>query len=199
MALINIFKGLAGNLMTLWNLIGHAYEYIKNFWNHLLTLIDRIKTLVTDIETEIQAIKDFEFDPRWRTRVISVPVAYQQLHRLAVDIPSEITTAVKDIIEQIRTKVEAGTGETGDFDVEDLEADLKLLPEKLAKAGEKILGFVTLITDAVLSISALVDDLQTLVTDFSEIRQDIENLDAIFLPTGRPRRAVDVHYRKRNA
>jgi hypothetical protein len=198
MALLDAFKNLGGNLMSLWNLIGHAYQFIKNFWNHLTTLLSRAERLVHDIEVEINALKAFEFDPRWRTRVISVPRAYEKLHRLAVDIPGEISTAVRDLIQQVKSKIEAGTGASEDFDPEDLKSDLKLLPEKVAKCGEKVLGFLTLITDAVISISAMIDDLQTLVSDFREIREDIENLDAIFLPSGGPRAPVTIHYRKRN-
>jgi methyl-accepting chemotaxis protein len=194
--IIRSFKQTAGSLMAIWNALGHVYEYVRNFLNHILTLFQRIHALISDIETEINEIKNFEFDPRWRTRVISVPVAYEKLHRLATEIPSEVVNAVKDLVQQLRSKFEAAPEK---FDAEELESDLKLLPEKLAKMGEKVLAWVTLITDAITSISAAVDDLQTLVSDFREIRQDIENLDAIFLPNRGPRKFVDIHYRKRNA
>jgi len=191
-------KNLGGNLIVIWNTIRHAYDYVKNFINHLLTLFSRIENLISDIENEIHAIEEFTFNPTWRTRVISVPRAYEKINRLATQIPREITTAIKDIVSQIKSKLEASTGGGEDFNEAELENDLKLLPEKLAKCGEKILGFVTLITDSIVSISAVVDDLQTLVSDFREIREDIENLDAIFLPKGGQRKIVDIRYRKRN-
>lgn len=197
--IIHSFKNLGGNLAAIWNFVCHAYQRIKDFFSHLLSLMSRIRQLISDVEDEVQQIKDFSFDPKWRTRVISVPIAYEKIHRLATEIPTEIIDAVKDLVEKVRSRVEAGSGGTEDFDATDLDADLKLIPEKLAKCGEKILGFVTLLFDAVDTISSMVDDLQTLVDDFREIRQDIENLDAIFLSNSSPRKTVDIAYRKRNA
>ena len=140
MGLTDIFKNLknvAGNLTVIWNTIRHAYDYVKNFIDHILTLFQRIETLIQDIETEVQAIENFEFDPKWRTRVISVPRAYEKINRLATQIPGEITRAVKDVVSQIKSKVEAGTGGGEDFNPEELKADLKLLPEKLAKPCDR--------------------------------------------------------------
>jgi len=129
--LTDIFKNIkavAGNLTVIWNTIRHAYDYVKTFIDHILTLFTRIETLVSDIETEIQAIKDFEFNPLWRTRVISVPRAYEKINRLATVIPGEITNAIKDIVKQIKAKVEAGTGGGEDFNPEELENDLRKNP-----------------------------------------------------------------------
>jgi hypothetical protein len=198
-SLFQSLRGVAGNLLAIWDFVCHAYQHIKDFFNHLLTLFGRIEQLISDVEDEIQQIKDFEFDPHWKTRVISVPRAYEKIHRLATEIPGEITTAIKDLVKQVKQRVEAGSGSTEDFDPADLEGDLKLVPEKLAKCGEKILGFVTLLFDTVQTISSVVDDLQTLVSDFREIRMDIENLDAIFLPSGSKKKTVDISYRKRKA
>lgn len=191
-----LLKNLGGNLMAIWNFVTHAYDKAKEFIDHLLTLFDRIHTLISDVEEEINAIKNFQFNPTWRTRVISVPAAYEKINRLATQIPGEITSAIKDLVSQLKERLNQ-TSPPKDFDAKALDDDLKLLPEKLAKCGEKLIGVLTLLFDTVTTISKVVDDLQTLVSDFREIRQDIENLDAIFLRKGSRRKYVDIHYRKR--
>src|SRR5215471_5742142 len=99
-------KNVGGALLAIWNLVCHFYQKIKDFFNHLLTLFDRINRLISDIETEVHEVENFAFNPHWKTRVISVPIAYQKIHRLSTEIPREIINAVKDVIQQIRNKVQ---------------------------------------------------------------------------------------------
>ena len=64
---------------------------------------------------------------------------------------------------------------------------------------EKLLGAVALIVDALITIQSTIDDLQKIVDEVTLVREDLENLDAIFLPQNSKRKKVTETYSKRNA
>jgi len=71
------------------------------------------------------------------------------------------------------------------------------IPTKLLRAGEKILGWATLIIDSLIAIESAIDDLQDILTQLRQTLEDLRGLEALFLPQGSTKKTVDAHYRKR--
>jgi hypothetical protein len=158
---------------------------VTNFWQTATSLLNDAETLIGSILTEYNEIKNFKSRPAWKNRVISVPKALDNITRLA-QIPSEIANAIKDLVAKIKGRVTGGASDVEDLasDVEGLE-DLRGLFAKLGpkvlKIFEKVLGVLQIIADTIDTISATIKDLQTIVDDIKIVRQDLENLDALFL------------------
>jgi|ERR1043165_4832025 hypothetical protein len=183
-----IVSRLPPNLQRLWRLL-------IDFKDKALSLFDRIHTLIVDVENEVTAIRNFEVDIKWKTRVISAPQAIQTMQDFFHSFPDIIDNA-KAIVSEIRNKINVPETTFNPEEVEGLDS-LRNLPGKLAKIGEKLAGWAALILDALVTISNFVDQLQSIVDDFRRIRETIETADAIFLPQGRPKKTVTVSYRKR--
>ena len=188
--MIKWLKDLGHSLTGLYGLLPGAWTKLIEFKNHTLSLFTDIQKLISDVEAVIQDIKTFEVNPKWNTRVIVAPRVVERIQEL-YDVPIRITNDIKDLVKLLREKVQPT-----EFKVEDVE-ELDGVPAKLAKAGEKILGFVTLIVDALVSIEAMVADLEDIVDAIKTTLEDLKGLDALFLPQGSTKKTVDKHYRSR--
>lgn len=191
-------------LLTLLNgLVARLPAPLQRLWHLLTDFVTRTKTLsadahtlVANVATELDAIRHFTFQPQWRTRVINVP-RLEQAVQDRIGSVTDIANRVRDELATIREKVHAQPT----FNPSELE-DLKILrrlPQRVVAAAEKLLGWATLILDAVVSIEQLVQDANAIVNDIREIRITIETLDVLFLPQGNPKSTVDVKYRKRQS
>lgn len=146
-------------------------------------------TDVTDtVERIFDEIKNFSFRPNVKSRVISLPAAQQRIQQL-IAAPGQIIDAVKELIAQVKSKIDVA-----EFNVEELEGleDLRSIVtkfgSKIAAGFEKILGVVTIVVDALVSIRQGIRDIQTILDSVEEIVTDVSNLDAIFLSQKNPRR-----------
>lgn len=174
--------------MMLWNAVQKVWRLFTDFKNTTLGIVGKAQTIVSGVETEFNAIKNFQYEPHWRTRVISVPRAIDATQAFFTEVPDDIISSVRDIISLVKDKIEPT-----EFNLE----EIKFLPTKIARVLEKILGFVSLIVDTLVTIDQLFDDLNKIVDAARRIREEIEGLDTLFLPQGRPKTTGDFHYRKR--
>jgi len=188
--MVKWLKDLGHSLTGLYGLLPSLWHKIIDFKTHTLSLLFDVHKLITDTETVIQEIKDFEINPKWNSRVIVAPRVVERIKEL-YDVPIRIANDVKDLVKLLREKVQPT-----EFKVEDVE-ELDGVPAKLAKAGEKILGFATLIIDALVSIEAMVADLADIVDAIKTTLEDLKGLDALFLPQNSTKKTVDKHFRSR--
>lgn len=188
--MVKWLKDLGHSLSGLYSLLPSAWHKLIDFKDKTLSLISDIQTLIANVEAVINDIKTFEINPKWNSRVIVAPRVVEKIQEL-YDVPIRITNDIKDLVKLLREKVQPT-----EFKVEDVE-ELDGVPAKLAKAGEKILGFVTLIIDALVSIEAMVADLSDIVDAIKTTLEDLKGLDALFLPQSSTKKTVDKHYRSR--
>lgn len=181
-------RDLGKSWTSLWNLVSSLFSKLKDFKDHLFTLFDRIEALISNAEHEFDAIKNFQSNPKWNTRVILAPRAVTQVQEFFSEVPDRVISSVRDIVRVCKEKIEPADINPEDF---------KFLPEKFVKAGEKLLAWATLIIDSVTAISSIVDDLANIVDSIRQIREQLENFDVLFLPSGKPKTTVEVKYRKR--
>jgi hypothetical protein len=133
-------------------------------------------------------ILHFQTQPAFRTRVISVPRVADNLEALA-QAPQQIIKAFEDLFAQLKNKIDPAAFDFEELEgLEDLRGIIGKLGSKFAAAFEKVLGFVTLLVDALVTIRAAIDDLQAIVDSVSTIVDDLSNLEGLFLPQSNPRK-----------
>lgn len=190
--------GIVSWLRNLGHSVGGIYGLLTQLWSKVtqiktntLNIFANLNTLLSDVEQIVDDIKNFDINPKWNTRVISAPKAVEHIKDL-YDVPARIIDDVKDLVKQLKEKVEPA-----EVNVEDVEG-LDGIPTKLLKAGEKILGWATLIIDSLISIESAIADLNDIASTLRRTLEDLQGLDALFLPQGSTKKTVDIRYRKRN-
>lgn len=185
----NLLQKIALLASSAWNFLTGVWNLLVNFKNTLETFISNGTSLILNCISEFEKIKNFEFDPKWNSRVISVPRAKENLDEL-IQIPSDILATCKEIMNILKQKLEP---ETFEFDPE----DLKFVPEEFARFLTKVLGWVALVIDCFVSWNQAIIDANHIVDDIRNLRENIENFDSLFLQQGNPKIVTDVKYRKR--
>lgn len=176
---------------------GKVIDLVERLWNGVTNSVAKINSLYQSIVDEIEAWRNFKQSLAFRTRVISINKAIDQGGALLAGIPAS-WRAIVDLVSQLRSKF-AGIGSGNP--AEDARAALKDIEDspfkniltkwpKFAKGLEKLLGWVALIADALDSILAAVDDLQTIVNETKAIREAVETGETIFLSQKNTRRTV---------
>jgi gas vesicle protein len=176
-----LFPGMFAKIQAAYDFIFHAKTAFGD-------LFSSVQSLITDVENEIDQIKHFDVNPHWRNRVISVPTAIENIQRFP-ELFTTIADAVKDLVSQIKEKVSTAPEVNPD--------ELQMLPEKFAQFGEKIAAWLGMFLDALVTIKQAVNDLHIIVDSIREIREDLENLDGLFLTQKNPRRYVTGRHRTR--
>jgi hypothetical protein len=184
------FRSLGHSLTGIFSLLGGLWHKLIEIKDKTLSLFTDVHTLVSGAEQVIRDIQNFEVNPKWNSRVILATHVVDKIKTL-YDIPRRIVTDVQDLVRLLREKVQPT-----EIKLEDVEG-LDGVPAKLLRAGEKILGFATLIIDALVAIESAVADLNDIVDALREVLEDLQGLDALFLPQGNRKKTVDEHYRKR--
>jgi hypothetical protein len=174
---------------------GKLFDILTRFWHNLTNLFNDIQLLVDSIQAEILAWRTFKENVAIRTRVINVKSAIDKTEELWQQVVAA-KDAVIDLWKTLKAKTELGGNPTEEAEeaIADIEGSgLKGLVEKfpkLFKGLEKVLGFVTLVADALESIIEGIHDLQAIVNALSALRREIEELDTVFLSQKNRRKTV---------
>lgn len=176
-----------GPLRRLWEKIIQAKD-------HLLNIGNSTQHLVLTVKNEIEAWRTFKENPRWRSRVVNLPTAFDKTKELIAGIPAS-WRAIVDLFKLLRDKIDSAGDPKAEADefAEDLKSGegisglLKRVP-RIAKGLERTFGFISLAVDALESIANAIDDIQTIVDETARIRGEIESLDTIFLSQSNKRR-----------
>jgi hypothetical protein len=176
------FWGKIGNIFSA---IGH---FISQFFTDFNDIADRVQEMhdtfdaaVQNIEKEIQEIKDFQFDVKWKTRVINVPIAAQQLQ----DLKTFVFETMKDKFIKVRDELKEFATiikqETAKQDVGDPQN-----PSALSRATVTVHSVITEFS----IVNTVLKDVMDLSGMFLELTQRLKTLDDLFLKQGNPRQRV---------
>lgn len=181
------FVGLWAEIKKLLSELGTLAAAVGNFLLQFFTSSNQISndihSIVVDfhemeesIKREIQTLKDFEFNPHWKTRVINVPKAIDQVKALVDKTASKFRGKLQELLQPIKDlevifQQEAAPDPLGDK------------PSALAKANVKY-GHVVV---AIHSMAIAMKDVKEMAEMFEELTHDIENLEPIFLQQGNSR------------
>lgn len=160
------------------------FSFLGSFVGSINASVDDINQIIDDwneikegIQAEIQKIKDFQFHPKLKSRVINVPIAIDQMHGFAEDLRSFFTEKIQSLIDPIHDLVQeikadaASIQSTGDK------------PSALARAATISHGIETSIHQIRQAMDAAKDlsDLANKITD------NLSGLDPLFLQQKNPR------------
>lgn len=174
---------------------GRAFNLVGRFWTQLTTIGTRSRDLINSILSEIEAWRSFRENISFRTKLVSLPAAIDHFQDFIQQLRAA-WDAVVDIVRQVRGKFETTGNPTEEAEeaIADIQnSGFKGLFEKfprLFKGLEKVLGFLAILLDALESISAGVDDLQTIVNALRTLREDIETGGPLFLSQSNRRRTL---------
>jgi hypothetical protein len=188
---IAYIKKLLGQITALagaaWSFLTTTWALLTNFKATLTKFVDDGTHLAESCIEEFNGIKNFEFDPKWNTRVISVPRVKENLDQL-VAIPIDILTNAKEMVEVCKAKLEPE-----EFNLD----ELKFLPEEFGKFLGKALGWIGLVIQCFDAWTTAIADAQHILDDIKKLRTDISNLDGLFLPQTSRKVTKTLTYRKR--
>jgi hypothetical protein len=190
--LTNSFGEFFSNIGAVAKGAAETATHLESNQENLQAIVDDAVEMTANFKAEIQKLKDFQFNPKWKTRVINVPIAIDQLR----DLLDEIFVQVKDKFVEIFQSFE------------DVVTTLKIQSEqgRVVGAGEPT-GFARVINKAE-NISNYINfafegtrtafDAAKDVTElFLDITDRIEKLEDVFLQQGNPRqRSDDVSVRR---
>jgi len=156
----------------------------------------KIGRIASEIDVEVKKIKQFKIDVHWKSRVINVPKAVEQIKSLITDL----TTGLKDKIKGIEQPFKdfATALHASATEVDPLGAGGQS-PSKLVTAFGKVQEFVTNLDILVRDVDRALDDVIQLQSLFERVLKDIQTLDDLFLSQKSKRTKVTETYFKRNA
>jgi len=194
-ALGDIFNPLLAAIKRALGPFGKLFDLLSKFWSRITKLWTNLNKLVVSITTEISEWKRFKEDIRYRTRVISIPAAVEKT-RDFIDQIVRARDAIFDLWDILKSKFEGTTNPTEEAEeaIKDIEQsglhDILSKFPKLLKGAEKVLGFISLVADALESILDAIDDLQRIVDVLKSIREEVEHGSTVFLSQSNRRKTL---------
>ena len=167
-----LIKGIAGTLTKAVSEIEQIAGVFINIKDYTVGAFNDAVALIQEIETEYDKITNLDVQPHWRSRVISVPKVIDNIKEIA-NLPTQIIDAVKDLISNFQGRFEA--------------LEIQETVEEFLPVLGQIFGVASLIAEILLAIRATINDLKTIVDAIKTVREDLENLDLIFLQQKNPR------------
>lgn len=176
----NWFRQIGGALK---NLFVSAVDTETGIFDAYFSMKDDVDAFVSNLH----GFQHFEIDPKWASRVITVPraidginelfdIVFHQLHDKFQQFAHELQTVVNVIEQQGKQPPEEGAG--GIANVQANLATFKLAATNLKDAFHTALAIEQMLLD---------------------VKQRLESFDDLFLPQGSSKTTGDFHYRKRNA
>lgn len=189
-------RQIEGNILTdfLKAALDAGIRFLSGLFQAEVKVSENIQRIVTkfdeskaSIEHEVALIRDFKFNPSWKTKVINVPAAVKNIQGLI----EFVTTDFKDRMNKFREpihqlslifKVE-GSGDVGQAGV----------PSGLSRAAVKVDEIATMIAQ----LADAMDEIADWAAFFESLTERIQGLDDIFLQQNNPRKLVDGKHRTR--
>jgi methyl-accepting chemotaxis protein len=141
-----------------------------------------LKRLGASLQVEAKRVKDFKIDIHWKSRVINVPKAIEQIKQLIHDL----TTGLKEKVQTIEQPFVT------------FAHDLKLIAETppdpnvsaLARGINEVQTFVTQLNILVGEVAAAIQGSLALTELFDRVLQDLQHLEDLFLTQKAPRKIL---------
>jgi uncharacterized phage infection (PIP) family protein YhgE len=138
----------------------------------LFTTVDGI---ILNVQNEVTAFKNFQFNPHWKSRVINVPIAIDQTRTFVTDLADEVRDDFQQLTDDLRS-------------VKQVFQQLK--SQGTVSGLSDIINIVNEVNTFLEALQNGVEKFQSLVDMIRKIREEIEGLDSLFLQQGNRRRVV---------
>jgi len=176
----SLFRGIAGILSGIWHFLFNAFTHYDTIVEDVQGIHSSVLTIRANVQSEVEKVKNFTIDPKWKTRVINVPIAVDQIKETYTKVFGDLLELVKEIESPIHDFVLI-------FKTEQIEqGDPQQAVSALSKAEVKLGHIVTLLTQ----VNHALKNVVAIVDRFRILRENLEGLDALFLQQGNLRRSV---------
>jgi hypothetical protein len=168
--------------------LGSILESLDGAFLGLGDFLNTVIQAYMNAKNELLDLKTFDFNPKFKTRVISLPKAEQGIN----DLWGEIRFDLLGKYQEIRAAID----EVKDlFHAEELANanDIQGAPNALAKSAVALHHVKTFLEQ----LGALIKKVADLLSIIDDIKKRIESLDDLFLNQGSTKKTVDAHYKKR--
>jgi len=168
-----LFDALKGTVMAL----DHAYLGVGDF-------VSTLTNAFYSVGSDLRSFARFDFNPKFKTRVVSIPRAIEGGNELFHAIKDDLLHKLDDVVQT----------------VEGLKRDIQhggSLHEPGENALQSATNFLSDIHSFLLRMGDAVTKIVEVASIITDIKNRIETLDDLFLPQGKPKTTVDAHYRKR--
>ena len=173
----NLWAELQTVLKSIGNFFINFFSAAERIGNSLDALCGKTDALVLSVEKSIKDFKAFKFDPKWKTRVINVPIAIDQVRDFITKVPEDMIDKFKSLATDLRALKDSLSGEAH-----------QVSAEGGGGAGlVKVISWMSLLDQSFQRLDNFVDELQVIVTDIDDLVKQIESLDTLFLQQGNPR------------
>jgi hypothetical protein len=169
--------------------LGSIIETLDGAFLGLGDFLNKVVSAYMNAKNELLDLKTFDFNPKFKTRVISVPKAKDGLNDLWATIRLDLLGKYQEIRAAIDDVKDV-------FHAEELvnANDPSGAPNALARSAVALHHLKTFLA----SLGDLITKVADLLAIIDDIKKRIETLDDLFLSQGSTKKAVDAHYRKRN-
>jgi hypothetical protein len=195
-----LLRPLLDKLAELFAPISKPIKAVINIFNllaHGITgTFDKAKQVANNFIEAYNLLHEFSinFDRDARHRVVETVRAYQQIRRMAIDIPVEIWQKLQDLVRQVEAKYSGAAFATQELEglegVTELRALFTKLGPKLARIFTKVvevLGFFQIVLE---DVDRTLSDLLVISADLREEIEKVNRLNFIFLPQDNKRERV---------
>jgi hypothetical protein len=164
-------------------ILGQILTGIDKAYLGFSDVVEATITGAANAENQLRDFEHFDFNPKFKTRVISVPFAIGGAEDLWDTIKFEFINKLKEIRDDSETIVKA----------------IQHIPPR--SPGEPIMQRAALMIEFIHTFNSDLARIIKRITDLTQMIDDIkhriETLDDIFLSQARNKKTVDLHYRKR--
>lgn len=162
-----------------------AATHIEDDSAQIQAIVDDWIEMRENITEEVQKLKNFEFNPAWKTRVINVPIAIEQLRDLLDEIFHQVKDKFESIFEGFRDTATAISALKTSGSVRGAGEPTGL--GRVVNEAENISGYVNFAFRATREAFDAAKDVTEL---FLDITTRIEKLEDVFLQQKNPRKRV---------
>lgn len=162
-------------------LLAAIARFFASLFQSELKIVDNIEGIVDDfdaakrsIEAGIEKLKNFSFDPKWKNRVINVPIAVKQMQQFLDDSFSDFKgrlEKLRDPFHQLKLIFSADSAESGD-------------PNQAVSGFTKTAVKVDEIATLVQQVKTAMDQIKDFADFFDKTVDQLQKLDALFLQQG---------------
>jgi hypothetical protein len=173
---------------NLWAELQTVYSAVANFATKSVVDVSGVLSdlqgihddwieMKANLQVEIEKLKNFQFDVRWRTRVINVPIAIDQVRNLI----DEIFHGLIDKLDQVVAPLQDLSGK-----IQELTRKQSATEDQVT-ALAKIEGGIAFVQTAIHDTRQAMDSVKDLSELFLDITNRIESGSDLFLQQGNPR------------
>ena len=182
----DVWQWFLRQFRALTNFIYHSVLDLDNKSTKIVGTYDQIIADSLNLAQFLRDLKHFDFNPKWKSRVINVPRAADAINELFDILFHGLRDKYFTMHEAVQVLAQALEGQRPGSQFSTGEGAMNAVVIYVGNLDVAWKAFGAAYHDAV-DLVGLVDD----------IKRRIETLDDLFLPQGNPKKTGDFHYRKR--